>query len=267
FEFDPVCVTDEFGDIITLPNTCFAECLGYAAEDYVECEIIIDNPDCECEFDFEPVCVVDEFGDIIPFPNACLAECFGYTADDFVDCGDLGGGEDPECDCDFVFDPVCVVDEFGEVILLPNACLAECIGFSPEDFVDCDGDGNGGLSDDDAPHQHSLNTDRVADDLDNEDDDDLNGNLPTGNTPVFEGITASPNPTTDLVQVSWKSTHEGTYAWQLLDLNGRLIQQQMAYTTGQQEILQVDLSNLAKGVYLIRLQTQTGGETLKVTKF
>jgi len=40
------------------------------------------------------------------------------------------------CNCPAVYDPVCV--EVGGVFLeFPNECLAECSGYSSEDFVDC----------------------------------------------------------------------------------------------------------------------------------
>lgn len=40
------------------------------------------------------------------------------------------------CNCPDVYQPVCV-DIGGQVIEFPNACTAECAGFSPDDFVNC----------------------------------------------------------------------------------------------------------------------------------
>ncbi len=47
------------------------------------------------------------------------------------------------CDCPDVVDPVCVeinTPNGGEIITFPNACIAECEGFTEEDFVDCPND-------------------------------------------------------------------------------------------------------------------------------
>ncbi|MEL7221912.1 MAG: Kazal-type serine protease inhibitor domain-containing protein, partial [Bacteroidota bacterium] len=93
--------------------------------------------DCDCGFEFDPVCVVDEFGETITLPSACFAECLGFSAEDFVECEEWDGGEGTDCDCFFDFNPVCVSDEFGEIHPFPNACFAECEGFTTEDFVDC----------------------------------------------------------------------------------------------------------------------------------
>ncbi|MCB0557647.1 MAG: PKD domain-containing protein [Lewinellaceae bacterium] len=170
-DFNPVCVISPDGEVITLPNACFAECLGFGPDTFVDCG------DCDCTFDFDPVCVLGDDGEEIAFPNACWAECEGYTSNDFVDCqgpadcpcptyfdpvcvlenGDTlqfdnpcfaeceGYGPDDyffcapaPCNCGPEFEPVCVFSPDGVVFLFPNACIAECEGFSPDDFVDCD---------------------------------------------------------------------------------------------------------------------------------
>ena len=42
------------------------------------------------------------------------------------------------CDCDFNLDIVCVVDDVtGNIVSFPNACFAECEGFTAADFVNC----------------------------------------------------------------------------------------------------------------------------------
>ncbi len=45
------------------------------------------------------------------------------------------------CNCPDVIDPVCV-NVGGQIIEFPNECLAECSGYSSDDFVDCSGSGN-----------------------------------------------------------------------------------------------------------------------------
>ncbi len=136
--FEAVCVEDADGNIIPFLNACFAECEGFTSDDFVECDLGEDE--ChECHDEpFDPVCVEDADGNIIPFPNACFAECEGFTSDDFVEC-DLGpnGGDCIEC-LDEPLDPVCVEIEPGLVIPFPNACFAECEGYTSDDFVECD---------------------------------------------------------------------------------------------------------------------------------
>ncbi|MFK8104362.1 MAG: PKD domain-containing protein [Saprospiraceae bacterium] len=139
FVFDPVCVTDSTGILITFPNLCFAECAGFTAADLGDCGLGGGGDPCNCPFDFTPVCVEDSTGELLTFPNACFAECEGYTAADFVDCNN--GGGDP-CNCGFDFDPVCVTDSTGELLTFPNACFAACEGYTEVDFTDCN-NGNG----------------------------------------------------------------------------------------------------------------------------
>jgi hypothetical protein len=40
------------------------------------------------------------------------------------------------CNCPTEIDPVCV-DIDGVIVQFSNACLAECAGYSEDDFVDC----------------------------------------------------------------------------------------------------------------------------------
>jgi hypothetical protein len=108
-------------------------------------------PDCDCDGIGNPVCVEltdpmtgDTF--VITYPNACIAECEGFTNADYVECDGNGGGGTP-CDCPTEENPVCVEYSdpmFGTVELwYPNACFAECDGFTSADFIEC-GTGSGG---------------------------------------------------------------------------------------------------------------------------
>ena len=127
--YDPVCVELPGGPIITFPNACEAECAGFGADSFVDCE----GGDCPCYDIFAPVCVLTANGDTLTFPNACFAECEGYGEDSFVDCNDNG-----PCNCTFEYDPVCVLVPGGGIAEFPNACFAECEGFGEDSFVDCD---------------------------------------------------------------------------------------------------------------------------------
>lgn len=52
----------------------------------------------------------------------------------------------PDCDCTDDYDPVCViviaVNDQPFTLEFPNACFAQCYGFTQNDFVDCEGNGN-----------------------------------------------------------------------------------------------------------------------------
>ncbi|MEQ8704997.1 MAG: PKD domain-containing protein [Phaeodactylibacter sp.] len=126
--FDPVCVINDAGVIITLPSACVAICSGYGPEDiYEDCNF----DDCDCPLVFDPVCVELIPGITFEFPNACVAECEGFTADDFVNCE----GDD-SCICPAIYDPVCVVEN-GDTLSFLNPCYAGCEGFGPDQFMDC----------------------------------------------------------------------------------------------------------------------------------
>ena len=85
-EFDPVCVEITENNeiiIITFPNACYAECVGFTEENYFDCE------GCECDNEYDPVCVeFEENGQVITiiFNNECEALCEGFTINDIVDC-------------------------------------------------------------------------------------------------------------------------------------------------------------------------------------
>ena len=130
--YDPVCVIGPDGDIITYPNSCYAECDGFGADSFVDC-----NPvdTCGCEDAWQPVCVLTDDGVSISFDNECLAICNGYTADQFVIC-------DP-CPYDFLFGSplpfeACAIDTTsGDTISFESLCEAFFLGYSFEEIFPC----------------------------------------------------------------------------------------------------------------------------------
>ena len=256
-EGEEVCVEVEEGIVIPFPNACFAECFGFTSDDFVEdCDFGTDWPtsDCDCDFEGEEVCVEIEEGFVIPFPNACWAECEGYTAEDFVECdfGDDWPTDGEECDCDFeVVDEVCVEVEEDVIFTFINACVAECFGFTTEDFVDCE---DGGL----LPEvlSHTLVGKQQS------------SGVITGNTDATN-IQASvyPNPTSAVARVSLQQMEQGAYNWSLLDMNGRVLQDGQGYNDGGVQPIDVDLSNYEQGIYFVRILDASGAQqTLKVAK-
>lgn len=139
FYFDfvyPFDVTNSEGNVVSINNEndfidLLEDCYG----------VVVTN--CECDDVFDPVCVEVEspLGGIetITFPNACYAECEGFTSADFVECNTNNPCE--ECE-NLPLVPVCVEVQSPvggtEIIVFPNACFAECEGFTEADFVDCE---------------------------------------------------------------------------------------------------------------------------------
>lgn len=79
-------------------------------------------------------------------------------------------------------------------------------------------------------------------------------------------LTAAPNPTRDVANISWQPTQAGEYTWQLLDLNGRTVAANKGQATAGLETLTVDMHTLPAGIYLFRLQTTEGWQTMRLSK-
>ena len=250
FELDFVCVEDVDGNIIPFLNSCLAECEGFTAADFVDCDFGIDTtvvdttiiPNlCGCGFDFEPVCVEDMDGNILPFPNACIAECEGFTAADFVDCG---FGIDTtiidttiivSCGCDFTdIDPVCVEDADGNMFPFPNACFAECAGFTAADFIDCD----------------------------------LLNQQPSANQVNFiiSNILAYPNPVVDILNISLLSDTEKEVQFNIQNIAGMVISSSTHNLYSGKNTIQLEVSTLQNGLYFIEVQNGEEVQTIKFMK-
>ncbi len=107
-------------------------------QDFTICRADGTPSDCECGSEVEEVCVEVTAGLILPFPNACEALCAGFDSTNFVDCVFENPNDHPnDCECPFEGEEVCVIGEHGTLLHYPNACWAECDGYSLDDFVDC----------------------------------------------------------------------------------------------------------------------------------
>lgn len=178
--YDPVCVEiiDPNGEVftITYPNSCYAECDGFTEDDFVDtCEDDYSNgPECfELNYPFDIIINGDtvvtinseeEFGNVLydvydfnfvyPF-TVTLDNGDVVTVEDEEDVEDLleecyddyGGNNECE-ECEDAGDvPVCIEIDNGqgtEVVVLPNMCYAICLGYSQDDVVECEDDGNPG---------------------------------------------------------------------------------------------------------------------------
>ncbi len=260
----PICVADEMGNIFPFPNACLAECFGLEVVGEGDCDFGGGDPgnggggdpfpnDCGCELiDETPICVADEMGNIFLFPSACLAECFGLVVVGEGDCdfggGDPGngGGGDPfpnECDCDFNDDaPVCASDNMGNVMPFPNACLAECLGFTIVDG-DCGFDGNNpGFPEVEFIPNMNMNSNGIV----------------ASAIGTISSISVYPNPVSKNVNLVFEAKSAGLVTTEVLNLTGQKIMSvQTSSIDGSQQI-QLDIESLEPGIYLVRLIPSSG---------
>jgi PKD repeat protein len=66
---------------------------------------ISDSVACNCNGIFDPVCVIGVEGDTIPFLNSCFAECEGYTEGQYFSCINA-------CEADFAATPTDIPGQF-----------------------------------------------------------------------------------------------------------------------------------------------------------
>lgn len=168
--FDPVCVEIQAPDgetfTITYPNECYALCDGFTPNDFIEnCVNDYNNPGGNNCFEFVfPLTIVTNENVTITVNSQAELDNALYNAYyfDFVYSFDVVvndelltiGNEEAfialledcfgtnDCPCPDNVDPVCVEVQSPnggtEIITFPNACYAECVGYTPNDFVDCD---------------------------------------------------------------------------------------------------------------------------------
>ncbi|MFT5166803.1 MAG: extracellular elastinolytic metalloproteinase, partial [Saprospiraceae bacterium] len=75
-----------------------------------------------------------------------------------------------------------------------------------------------------------------------------------------------PNPATDEVMLRLEVSEATDFKIQLIHVDGRILNSLSASVSGS-ELIPLDLSQLASGVYFIKLQTEDGQEVNKVVKF
>jgi hypothetical protein len=168
--YDPVCVEIEAPDgesfTLTYSNACYAACDGFTENDFIEnCNDDYNGPgenDC-FSFNF-PLTIITDDGNTVTVNSQeeldtalynsyyfDFVYSFDVTLNDgtlltigneeaFIELLDSCFGDD-DCICTDEANPVCVqYEENGELIILvfPNACYAECEGFTSNDFVECE---------------------------------------------------------------------------------------------------------------------------------
>ncbi len=275
WEIDMVCIETDDGTIVPFPNACWAECMGYEEEDFIDCNYDITyDPTCGCSFEADPVCVSSDSGEVILFPNSCWAECVGYNEDSFLDCNyDLP--TDPGCGCSFEIDEVCVEVEADLFMPFPNACWANCLGYTEDQFVDCDEVSPEDLEDA-AQYYYELiiGNDNNGGNIDSEDIQQLNTepfnppvqSLDMNNGVIIEQVSLYPNPTKDQVYVLFNLQEAMTIRMDILTSEGKVIRSILHQASEGVEVVNIEISDLPRGFYFLQIYAGRDMETLKFVK-
>ena len=272
WEMDMVCIQTDEGTIIPFPNACWAECMGYDEDDFVDCSFDINyDPTCGCSFETDPVCVVANTGEVVLFPNSCWAECIGYTEDSFLNCNyDLPTM--PSCGCDFTLDEVCVEVDEGIFMPFPNPCWANCMGYFEDQFVDCDE-----VSDEDlvetAEYLYEIITEE-GDDFGEENVEEINQfpNYPNGSSYTSEqdyhisGLKAFPNPFDDRFYLILDLNSSIAIHIDIVSSDGKTHKSLIQHAAKGKQVINIDVRDLPGGLYAIRVYAGQDSQSLKLVK-
>ena len=80
----------------------------------------------------------------------------------------------------------------------------------------------------------------------------------------YQNLDVYPNPAHDELNVHFSCNEEDRYTLQLMDVTGRVVMDTKGTGTGDEVHQLLDVRNLAKGVYMIQLETKNGVEKTKV---
>ena len=248
FEYDPVCVISAAGNIERFNNVCLAECAGFGPDDFVECED--DILPCGCELILDPVCIAGDNGSLTIYPNACFAECDGLTPDQYGAC-ELPPIIDPifGCECDLTIDPVCVEVEENLVIPFLNICWVECSGFSLDDIVNCD----------DHFDENSIGGQMVM-------GYQSNSVTSTGQLNFVESLSAFPNPVSDKLNLDITLADNKEVMLNIVNIAGAQVSTQQLELQKGNQIIEINATDYAPGIYMINLQTDKQVQTIRFVK-
>ena len=86
------------------------------------------------------------------------------------------------------------------------------------------------------------------------------------NEAMQSAATLYPNPTEDKTTLQFDAKADAIYALHVLDITGRIILTQQIKAVEGSNMHELDFTNLAKGMYMIRLEnSDAGSQLLKVT--
>lgn len=81
-----------------------------------------------------------------------------------------------------------------------------------------------------------------------------------------KAIALNPNPVVDQLNVQYRANDADYAQLQLIDIQGRVVLQQILSNEIGKDHMSVSVSNLKQGIYLCRLQTGNQIETAKFVK-
>jgi len=266
WEIDLVCIQTDDGNIIPFPNACWASCMGFDEEDFVDCDYNIDfDPTCGCSSDFIPVCAETTSGEVVLFPNACLAECAGYASGDFLNCNyDLP--TNPDCGCDYDLDEVCVEIANGIYMPFVNPCWANCAGYSSDDFLNCQE-----LFTSDVELEESLQElyNLIIEDSisSTETTPALGQELnPLKETTILD-VAVFPNPINgNELSLKMKVSASSNIRIDLMSVTGKLYKSLNHNVQKGQEVMKIDVNDLAAGIYYVNIYSGKTSTSMKFVK-
>lgn len=267
WDIDLVCVQLDDGNIIPFPNACWANCMGYKASDFINCNYDISfDPTCGCDFEVAPVCVPSaNAAEVILFPNSCLAECSGYAADDFLDCN-YNLPTNPACGCDYEIDEVCVEVAKEVYMPFPNTCWAACMGYGPSTHVLCETVYDEGYEIQESIHEiYQLIMNDSLEFV--ETPEALNQQLSNPSEKVVNKIIAYPNPVNGgELNLKMDIIADADLRIDLSSITGKLFKSISHKAMKGKEVLGVEISDLPVGIYYLNVYSGSTTTSLKFVK-
>jgi hypothetical protein len=81
-----------------------------------------------------------------------------------------------------------------------------------------------------------------------------------------EGFNVYPNPTKDQLLVSVNAGANQVSSFEIINIDGKVVMRDETRFNGALQAKRVDVSSLAKGVYMVRMNTESGVQTQKFIK-
>lgn len=117
---------------------------------------------------------------------------------------------------------------------------------------------------------YSLKLNYIKEGKEEDDDDDLNSNANIASDPdkgsqLLPLFSIYPNPVQDRLMINWPAETAGTAELRIIDLNGRQVKAQRMAVQNGPNLLQMQVSGLTPGIYLLQVQQGKQVVTRKLT--